>query len=129
MYIYVFHYEALFVFYSKKGTVIINETEREQLTRGKCHLSCGVDWAGCVHSALQHGGMDGETAAERPAGGTGGTDCQESGGSSPGMKDERHTEERMSSRESNVAQMLVPHNNYPQFSQLFAQQLLKKYVA
>lgn len=51
--------------------------------REECHLSCGEDWAGCVHSALQRGGMDGETAAGRPAGGMGGTDCPESGGSSP----------------------------------------------
>lgn len=51
--------------------------------REKCHLSCGVDWAGCVHSALQRGGMDGETAAGRPASGRGGTDCPESAGSSP----------------------------------------------
>lgn len=51
--------------------------------REERHLSCGEDWAGCVHSALQRGGMDGETAAGRPAGGMGGTDCPESGGSSP----------------------------------------------
>ena len=42
-----------------------------------------MDWEGCVHSTPQHGGMDEETAAGRPAGGTGGTDCPESGGSSP----------------------------------------------
>lgn len=54
-----------------------------QLMREKCHLSCDVDWAGCVHSALQRGGMDGGTAAGRLAGGTGGTGCPESGGSSP----------------------------------------------
>lgn len=41
----------------------------------------------CVHSALQHGGMDGETAAGRQAGGKGGTDCPESGGSSPAREE------------------------------------------
>ncbi len=55
----------------------------EKVVRGKCHLSCGVDLVGCVHSALQRGGMDGGTAAERPAGGMGGTGCPESGGSLP----------------------------------------------
>lgn len=42
-----------------------------------------MDLVGCVHSALQRGGMDGGTAAERPAGGTDGTGCPESGGSLP----------------------------------------------
>lgn len=51
--------------------------------REKCHLSCGVDWGGCVHSAPQHGEMDGEIAAGMPANGMGGTDCPESGGSLP----------------------------------------------
>lgn len=50
---------------------------------GACHLSCGVDWAGCVHSALQRGGKGGETAAGRPTNGMVGTNCPESGGSSP----------------------------------------------
>lgn len=60
------------------------------LMRGKCHLSCGVDWTVCVHSALRHGGKDGETVAGRPAGGTGGTGCPESGGRSPARtKEER----------------------------------------
>lgn len=50
-----------------------------------------MDWAECVHSALQRDGMDGGTAAGRPAGGTGGTDCPESGGSSPaGRKRKKH---------------------------------------
>lgn len=42
-----------------------------------------MDWVECVHSTLRHGGMDGETAVGRPAGGTGGTNCPKSGGSSP----------------------------------------------
>lgn len=61
--------------------------------RGKRHLSCGVDQAECVHSALQHGGMGGETAAGRPAGAMGGTDYPESGGSSPAGK-RRETEQK-----------------------------------
>lgn len=64
--------------------------------KGKRHLSCGVDWAGCVRSTLQRGGMDGETAAGRPAGVTGGTDCPKSGGSSPEGR-RRETEERVTS--------------------------------
>lgn len=55
----------------------------EDFTRDESHLSYGVDWAKCARSTLQHGGMDGGTAAVRPAGGTGGTDCPKSGGSSP----------------------------------------------
>lgn len=42
-----------------------------------------MGWAKCVHSALQHGGTEGGTAALRPADGTGGTSCPRSGGSSP----------------------------------------------
>ena len=53
------------------------------------HLSCGVGWAGCVHSALQSDGRDGGTVAGKPAGGMGGTDCPESGGSSPEGKKQR----------------------------------------
>lgn len=41
----------------------------------------------CVHSALQHDGMDGGTVAGRLAGGMGGTDCLESGGSSPAREE------------------------------------------
>lgn len=48
-----------------------------------------MDLAGCVHSAPQHDGMDEETAAERPEDGTGGTDCPESGGSSPTGNNDR----------------------------------------
>lgn len=48
-----------------------------------CYLSCDAGLVKCAHSALQHDGMDGETAAGRPAGWTGGTDCLASGGSSP----------------------------------------------
>lgn len=47
------------------------------------HLSFGVGWAECVHSVLQRDGMDGGTAAGRPAGGTGGSGCPGSGRSSP----------------------------------------------
>lgn len=76
-----------FVFYcdicSQKVLFLTIVTGQEKLMRGKDHLSCGVDWAGCVHSALQRGGMDGGTAAGRPAGERGGTDCPGSAGSSP----------------------------------------------
>lgn len=41
----------------------------------------------CVHSALQHDGMDEETVAGRLAGWMGGTDCLESGGSSPAREE------------------------------------------
>jgi len=58
--------------------IIIKKTVIE-----KGHLSCGVDWGEYVRSTLQHGGMGGETAAGRPAGETGDTDCPKSGGSSP----------------------------------------------
>lgn len=47
------------------------------------HLSCGAGWAECGHSALQRDGTNVGTAAGRPARGTGGTGCLESGGSSP----------------------------------------------
>lgn len=61
----------------------VYKNRTEELMRGKYYLSCGVDLAVCVRSAPQRDGMDEETAAEKQEDGTGGTDCPESGGSSP----------------------------------------------
>lgn len=57
----------------------------------KCHLSCGEDSAACARSAPQRGETGEETAAGRPEGGTGGTDCPESAGSSPTQNRNRRT--------------------------------------
>lgn len=51
-----------------------------------------MDLAVCVHSAPQRDGMDEETAAEKQEDGTGGTDCPESGGSSPTGNNNRKRE-------------------------------------